>query len=102
MVSRNQKIFEQAGSIINYRCVTCRDCTNCKENESTAAISIKEEVEQHLINQSVTVDVETKESWATLPLLHNPEVKLVPNKDKALKIYRQQLKKLDQSPEDKG
>ena len=57
MVSRNQKIFEQAGSIINYRCVTCRDCTNCKENESTAAISIKEEVEQHLINQSVTVDV---------------------------------------------
>ena len=49
----------------------------------------------------MTVDVETKESWGTLPLLHNPEVKLVPNKDKALKIHHQQLK-LDQSPEDKA
>ncbi|MEM7375585.1 MAG: hypothetical protein AAF587_43730 [Bacteroidota bacterium] len=105
LISCNQKIFErveQAGTIISYRCVKCRECTDCKENESTEAISIKEEVEQHLINQSVTVDPDTRESWATLPLLHNPEIKLAPNKDKALKIYHQQLKKLNQAPVDKA
>ena len=63
---------------------------------------MKEEVEQHLIDKSVTVDFEKRVSVASLPLLHNPEVKLANNKHKALKVYHQQLKKLDQEPFDKA
>ena len=104
LTSRNQKAFEEveeAGSSISYRCVKCRNCHDCREGEIIESISIKEEVEQHLINQSITVDVVNRVSWASLPLLHNPEVKLAPNKNKALQTYYQQLKKLDRSPQDK-
>ena len=57
--------------------IKCRGCSNCKENESIEAVCTKEEVEQHLINQSVHVDVESRESWATLPLLRNPKMQLM-------------------------
>ena len=105
LLSRNQKIFEQAeevGSTITYRCMKCRGCQECKSNENFELVSIKEEVEQHLINQTVTVDLANRVSWATLPLMHNPEIKLAPNKDRALKVYYQQLKKLNKEPKDKS
>ena len=105
LVTRNLKIFEQvenAGSEINYRCVHCRDCKDCKSSDAIEFISLKEEVEQHLINKSVTVDTKNRISYATLPLIHNPEVKLANNKHKALKVYHQQLNKLDKEPSDKA
>ena len=104
LVTRNSKIFEDAenaGSQITYRCVHCRDCKECKISESIESISLKEEVEQHLINQSVSVDLNNRISHASLPLLHNPETKLANNKHKALKVYFQQLRKLDKEPSDK-
>ncbi|MEM7375655.1 MAG: hypothetical protein AAF587_44090, partial [Bacteroidota bacterium] len=105
LITRNQKLFDQAesaGSEITYRCVTCRECKDCKIGEATHSISLKEEVEQHLINKSVTVDIKNRISIASLPLLHNPEVKLANNKHKALKVYYQQLKKLDKETSDKA
>ena len=90
LVSRNQKIFEQAenaGSEITYRCINCRDCKDCKNNASTESISIREEIEQQIINRSITVDIANRTSYAHLPLLHKPEVKLSNNKHKALKVY---------------
>ncbi|XP_066924657.1 uncharacterized protein [Clytia hemisphaerica] len=104
LVTRNSKVFEEAenaGSQITYRCVHCRDCKECKISESIESISLKEEVEQHLINQSVSVELKNRISHASLPLLHNPETKLVNNKHKALKVYFQQLRKLDKEPSDK-
>ncbi|XP_066913574.1 uncharacterized protein, partial [Clytia hemisphaerica] len=98
-------IFEQAenaGSEITYRCINCRDCKDCKNNASTESISIREEIEQQIINRSVTIDIANRTSYAHLPLLHKPEVKLSNNKHKALKVYYQQLKKLDNNPSDKA
>lgn len=60
LVTRNQKIFDQvenAGSEITYRCINCRDCKECKHHDNIESISIKEEIEQEIINQSVTVDI---------------------------------------------
>jgi len=79
LTSRNQKIFnqaEEAGSTITYRCISCRNCKDCKEHESIESISVKEEVEQHMINQSITIDTESNQSFAKLPLLHNPTQQL--------------------------
>ena len=58
---------ENAGSQISYRCVKCRTCKDCKNHERHEAISIKEEVEQDVIDNSVTVDIVKRESIAFLP-----------------------------------
>ena len=56
-------------------------------------MSVKEEVEQNVINKSVTVDTDRRITTALLLLMFNPLHKLAPNKDKALRIYNQQVKK---------
>ena len=58
-------------------------------------MSVKQEVEQDVINKSVTADIDRRITTAWLPLMFNPLHKLVPNKDKALRIYNQQVKKLN-------
>ena len=93
---RSEKAFnlvENAVSEIAYPCVNCRNCKQCKDHENTEVISIKEEIEQNLINKSVTGDIENRICTAKLPVIHNPSHKLTPNKNKALAIYNQQVKK---------
>ena len=88
-----------AGSEIQYRCVRCRSCEDCKKCEKT--ISIKEEVEQDLIERSVHVDIENRITTAELPFTGDPLVKLSPNRNIALKVYNQQLRKINKCPADK-
>ena len=64
-------------------------------------MSVKEEVEQDVINKSIRVDTYRRITTALLPLMFNPLHKLAPNKDKALSIYNKQVKKLNQNPQDK-
>ena len=50
------KMAEEAGSEISYRCVICRSCKDCKNHDNIETTSIREEIEQDLINKSVVVD----------------------------------------------
>ena len=50
--------IEEVGMAITYRCVDCRACFNCKKGARFEALSIQEEVEQNLIEQSIYVDME--------------------------------------------
>ena len=105
LLVRNQKMFEaveSAGSEISYRCSNCRTCKVCKEHEQYEMMSVKEEVEQDIINISVKVDVEKRTTTASLPLMHNPTVTLAHDKEKALQVYNQQIKKLNKNPQDKA
>ena len=84
MTTRNERMFmdvENAGCDISYRCIKCRSCKECKNHDNIHATSIKEEIEQEMINNSVTIDIKTRTTTAKLPLLHNPETKLAKNKD---------------------
>ena len=45
---------EQVGSEIQYRCINCRNCGDCKD-KAHSTLSIKEEIEQQQIERSVTV-----------------------------------------------
>ena len=65
-------------------------------------LSIKEEIEQDIINSSVKVNFEKQITTASLPLMHNPVIKLAQNKDIVLKVYNQQVKKLNKNPKDKA
>ena len=86
---------EETGSKITYRCVKCRACKACKEHSQIEEISIKEEVEQDVINNSVFVDINNRSTIATLPFMHDPKIKLAPNKHKAMKVFQQQVRKHD-------
>ena len=101
---RRQKYFEEAenaASEIMYRCIDCRKCSKCRNGERIELISVREEVEQDLINKSVKVDVQAGVTTAKLPLLDNPVVKLAPNKNKAIAVYNGQIKKLNKNKHDK-
>lgn len=86
---------ENAGSEISYRCISCRECKDCKSHNSLESISIKEEAEQALIESSVVIDTESCITTARLPVLYDPANRLAPNKSVALKIYQQQIQKLN-------
>ena len=77
------------------RCVDCRNCPECKKGGKIESISIQEEVEQHLINRSVDVDIRKVITRAKLPFIFNPSSKLLRNENVAWKVYQGQVKKLD-------
>uniref|UniRef100_A0A7M6DQR2 Peptidase aspartic putative domain-containing protein n=1 Tax=Clytia hemisphaerica TaxID=252671 RepID=A0A7M6DQR2_9CNID len=95
-------IAESAGSKVTYRCTKCRSCVDCKSNGSIEATSIREEVEQELINKSIIVKSDEQVTIATLPFIQDPITRLVPNRSRALKVYNQQVSKLNRHPEDKS
>ena len=70
----------------------------CKDHNLTKIMSIKKEVEQDAINRSVKVDIENRRATALLPLMSNSAVKLAPNKNRALKTFNQEIRKLNQNP----
>ena len=85
---------ENAASEILYRCIDCRNCQKCKNGERTESISIKEEVEQDIINKSVFVDTNKGKTEAKLPFIQDPSRNLAPNKEKALAVYNSQVRRL--------
>ena len=62
---------------------------------------LKDETEQDLINNSVSVHTENQMAIASLPFTHSPEKRLAPNRHKAEKVYKQQLRKLANKPKGK-
>ena len=57
---RNSHIFdklEKAGTEITYRCKDCRECPECKKSDRFESISIQEEVEQAVIENTINVDI---------------------------------------------
>ena len=92
---------EAAGTEASYRCIRCRGCTDCKISEKIDSISIKEEVEQGVIDKSVKVVPNEGITIARLPFLCDPKTKLISNQKIAEKIYWGQVKKLNSNQKDK-
>ena len=92
---------ESLGTEISYRCVKCRGCSDCVKSKDTECFSIQEEVEQALIDKSVTVSLDKNYTSALLPFLSNPTYRLVSNDEIALKIYQNQVKNLNKNIKDK-
>ena len=95
------EMAENAGSIITHRCPDCRNCKHCRKGEKIQYSSIEEELEQNEINKSVTVDIQAGRAVASLPFTRDPQTTLAPNKNKALKVYQTQVRKLAKDEKDK-
>ena len=92
---------ENAGSEITFRCIDCRGCPRCRKDSRIEYTSIEEEVQQDLIEKSVTLDEESQTCTALLPLISDPTLKLAPNKKCALKVYNRVLKSLEGKDENR-
>ena len=85
---------ELSGSEVQYRCLRCRNCNDCKKGETLEPMSMKEEAEQFLIEKSVRFDADAGKLIAKLPFVLDPETHLKPNRYIAEKIFEGQLKKI--------
>ena len=101
-MERKFKEYDEAGCTLDYRCPRCRGCSLCLNSDKLNAVSLQEEGEQYLIEESVVVDFEAQEMRVNLPLLADPITTLGENKKAAQKIYKQQVEKLNRSPVDKA
>ena len=92
---------ENAATEINYRCFNCRNCPECKKCPRLDSITFQEEAEQSIIDRCVNADINRRVTIAKLPLVANPDLRLGHNEHLALKIYKGQVRKLENRPTDK-
>ena len=50
----------EGGTTVDYRCPNCRECIKCKNSDNTDKISLREEIEQKAVEDSVHFDRENK------------------------------------------
>ena len=100
IVGEERKLWqvEQLGTESPYRCVNCRNCSRCKKGDVLEVVSLKEEAEQFLIEQTVELDAENNTLWALLPFVEDPVVALKPNQFVAEKVLRSQLELFRKNP----
>ena len=90
---------ERCGSEISYRCLRCRNCPECRKGEILEEVSLKEEHEQYLIDQSVEFQPSQKLIIAKLPFLKDPAEFLKPTRRIAESILQSQLRLTQRSEE---
>ena len=73
----------EAGTNVEYRCPACRDCSKCKNSDFTDKISIREEVEQKQIADSITFDRVNKKILVSLPKRGEEKFFLSSNRESA-------------------
>ena len=90
------KLLEDGGLSIEYRCVKCRDCSDCRNAEETDKISLREEAEMHMIRESVKLDLPNKRILCSLPVRGPERDFLSTNRSRALQVLNQQCRKYQQ------
>ena len=84
---------------IEYRCIKCRNCSKCQDSDNQEKISLREEAELEQCRDSVMLDYDNRRILCSLPLRGKEEHFLGPNRDMALKILEQQVKKYSENRE---
>ena len=99
LLSKNLELIID-GPKVGYRCNTCSNCNRCKQNPNQAVMTMKEQLEQYLIEKSVSIDRTNKQFIAKLPLTHDPNETLLPNKNETKVRLKKVLQRLEKSKED--
>ena len=96
--SRRFAEADKVGSEITYRCVSCRNCADCRRGELLEEASLQEESEQALIEKSVWLEPENNRMVCQLPFIKDPVDSLADNRQQAEKIFSSQLKSFAKNP----
>ena len=97
-IIREYEDLDEIGTVVDYRCPQCQNCTRCKESGKLRSRSVREEDEQFVIVNSIEVDYEVKRVTVKLPFLTDPAVLIKrwgssDNYWQAKKVLQTQLKK---------
>ena len=84
---------QNEGLSIEYRCPKCRQCVDCRRSFETERVSLREEAEDLMIWDSVSIDWEKKQIVCKLPLRGKESEFLSSNRDIALRVLNQQCQK---------
>ena len=101
-IRETDKLFQEVESIgteQEYRCITCRNCAKCRNGDTLEKVSLREELEQSLIESSVTLDVGERRLEARLPFVEDHIENLRPNCGMAEKVLASQLRNIERNPE---
>ena len=85
---------------VGYRCPECQKCTSCKSSLTQDVISMKEHLEEYLIEKSVNIDRKRKCFIAALPLTQEPSQSLGDNTTQTKIRHKRVLQKLNKFPKD--
>ena len=91
--------IDSLGSEVSYRCLRCRNCSDCRKGDLLEAGSLEGEVEQALMEKCVELNLDERRLEASLPFTLDPTVHLAPNRHRALKVLQSQLNKVKKNPE---
>lgn len=89
------------GPKMGYRCFECHNCSNCKKSLTQETMSMREHLENYLIEKSVKIDRTQKCFTASLPLTHDPDEMLISNERESQVRHRKVLQKLERHPSDR-
>ena len=90
---------EGIGGDIEYRCIRCRNCNDCRKGEMLERASLKEETEQALIQDMITFHPEKAALISFLPFIVEPTSVLTPSKHIATKVLDSQLRIVEKNPQ---
>lgn len=89
---------EQLGSESPYRCVSCRSCARCRKGDVLESISLREEAEQSLIENTIELDLDNSIVWGLLPFVEDPTQQLKPNRYVAERVFQAQQNLFKKNP----
>ena len=92
----------ESGLSIEYRCPRCRSCSDCLNSHETERVSLREEAEDIMIQDSIKIDWERKIIEGVLPMRGPEEEFLSNNRELGLKILQQQCKRYQHDEETKA
>ena len=84
---------QEIGLDASYRCIRCRDCKQCLKGAGQERMSIRQEAEQQVIRESVTINKELGRAVAKLPFIIDPADKLKDNSRIASKRLENVIRK---------
>ena len=87
------KQLESSGIDVDYRCVRCRNCSQCRDSAVTDKVSLRQEQELQQCRDSVELDKVNKKVTVSLPLRGPEREFLSSNKAFAEQTLVQQCKK---------
>ena len=90
--------LQEAGLRSEYRCRQCRGCADCRRGAGYERLSLKQEAEQQLVKESITIDQVEGIATAKLPFVLPPENHLKNNRNIALKMLDRILIKYCKDP----
>ena len=100
-IARLQELVDQEdiSDNLSYRCPQCSKCLECRHSNKLRAMSMQERREQTVIEENVTLDLESRIVTVQLPFMKDPVKYLVEmhqddsNYGQAIRVYISQCRK---------